>query len=249
MDRARLAPSPRRAASAVAADARLAGLTGRPMCGRYYFFTPADIVAERFGLGSRPPLRPRFNIAPQSEASVILAGEGIRRLVAMRWGLVPSWSKDPASAYKMINARAETAPEKPSFRTPFRRQRLLVPADGFYEWKRKGETKRPFALRLASKEPFAMAGLWDRWKKPDGSELLSFTILTTSANPLVSSVHDRMPVILPREAEAVWLDPTESESALKTLLVPYAGEMEAMPIGNSVNNPRNDGPELLEPVS
>jgi len=180
------------------------------MCGRYYFFTPADIVAGRFGLAASPSLRPRFNIAPQSEAPVILPGEGTRRLVAMRWGLVPSWSKDPASAYRMINARAETAPEKPSFRGPFRRQRLLVPADGFFEWKREGESKRPFALRLVSRVPFAMAGLWDRWKTPDGGELLSFTILTTSANPLVSSVHDRMPVILPKEAEAAWLDPTES---------------------------------------
>ncbi len=219
------------------------------MCGRYYFFTPADIVAGRFGLAASPALRPRFNIAPQSEAPVILVGEGTRRLVAMRWGLVPSWSKDPASAYRMINARAETAPAKPSFRGPFRRQRALVPADGFYEWKREGETKRPFALRLASKEPFAMAGLWDRWKTPDGGELLSFTILTTSANPLVSQVHDRMPVILPREAEGAWLDPTESETALKSLLVPYAGEMEAVPIGKAVNNPRNDGPELLTSVA
>jgi putative SOS response-associated peptidase YedK len=219
------------------------------MCGRYYFFTPADIVAGRFGLAAGGPLRPRFNIAPQSEATVILAAEGARRLASMRWGLVPSWSKDPASAYKMINARAETAPEKPSFRGPFRRQRLLVPADGFYEWKREGETKRPFALRLASREPFAMAGLWDLWKTPEGGDLLSFTILTTSANPFVSSVHDRMPVILPREAEATWLDPNESEGALKALLVPYAGEMEAVPIGRAVNNPRNDGPELLIPVA
>ena len=219
------------------------------MCGRYYFFTPADIVAGRFGLAGGGALLPRFNIAPQSEAPVILAGGEGRRLVAMRWGLVPSWSKDPSSAYRMINARAETAPEKPSFRGPFRRQRALVPADGFYEWKREGETKRPFALRLSSKEPFAMAGLWDRWKTPDGGELLSFTILTTSANPLVSQVHDRMPVILPREAEGAWLDPTQSETALKSLLVPYAGEMEAVPIGKAVNNPRNDGPELLTPVA
>ncbi len=218
------------------------------MCGRYYFFTPADILAGRFGLEGPPVLRPRFNIAPQSEAPVILAGEGTRRLVSMRWGLVPSWSKDPASAYRMINARAETAPDKPSFRGPFRRQRLLVPADGFYEWKREGEAKRPFALRLATKEPFAMAGLWDRAKTPEGSDLLTFTILTTVANAVVSSVHDRMPVILPREAESAWLDPTESDSALRALLVPYAGEMEAVEIGKAVNNPRNDGPELLDPV-
>jgi putative SOS response-associated peptidase YedK len=219
------------------------------MCGRYFFFTPADIVAERFRLAGVPPLRPRYNVAPQTEAFVIVAEGGAHRLAAMRWGLVPSWSKDATSSYRMINARAETAPEKPSFRGPFRRQRALVPADGFYEWKREGAGKRPYALRLSSREPFAMAGLWDRWKTPEGGELLSFTILTTSANPLVSSVHDRMPVILPREAEPTWLDPNESEGALKALLLPYAGEMEALPISTAVNNPRNDGPELLTPVT
>ena len=218
------------------------------MCGRYFFFTPADIVAERFRLAGVPSLRPRYNVVPQSEAVVILAEGGARRLAAMRWGLVPSWSKDATSAYKMINARAETAPEKPSFRGPFRRQRALVPADGFYEWKREGAGKRPYALRLSSREPFAMAGLWDRWKTPEGGELLSFAILTTSANRLVSSVHDRMPVILPREAEVTWLDPNQSEGALRALLVPYSGEMDALPLSTAVNNPRNDGPELLVPA-
>ena len=218
------------------------------MCGRYYFFTPADIVAERFGLAGRPPLRPRYNIAPQQEAPLVVDGAA-RRLAMMKWGLVPSWSKDPAAAYRMINARSETAPEKPSFRGPFRKQRALVPADGFYEWKRVGSGKRPFALRLASREPFAMAGLWDRWRTPDGEELLSFTILTTSANGLVSAVHDRMPVILPRDAEEVWLDSAAAPEALKALLVPYAGAMEAVPLGTAVNNPRNEGPEILSPVA
>ncbi len=218
------------------------------MCGRYYFFTPADIVAERFRVAGFPPFRPRFNIAPQQEAPVVVEGAA-RRLLTMRWGLVPFWSKDPASGYRMINARAETAPERPSFRGPFRRQRALVPADGFYEWRREGKGKRPFALRLSSREPFAMAGLWDRWKTPDGGELLSFTILTTSANEAVSAVHDRMPVILPREAEDAWLDPTASDGALRALLVPYAGGMETVPLSTAVNNPRNDGPELLTPVA
>ncbi len=218
------------------------------MCGRYYFFTPVDIVAARFRVAGFPPLRPRFNIAPQQEAPVVVNGAG-RRLRTMRWGLVPSWSKDAASGYKMINARAETAPEKPSFRGPFRRQRALVPADGFYEWRREGKGKRPFVLRLSSREPFAMAGLWDRWKAPDGGELLSFTILTTSANAVVSAVHDRMPVILPREAEDAWLDPSAADGALRALLVPYPGVMEAVPVSTAVNNPRNDGPELLTPVA
>lgn len=218
------------------------------MCGRYYFFTPADIVAERFRVAGAPPLRPRYNIAPQQEAPVVVDGAA-RRFAMMKWGLVPSWAKDPAAAYKMINARSETAPEKPSFRGPFRKQRALIPADGFYEWKHEGKGKRPFALRLASREPFAMAGLWERWKAPDGNELFSFTILTTSANRLVSSVHDRMPVILPREAEEAWLDPKSAPEALKPLLVPYAGEMEAVPLSTAVNNPRNDGPELLNPVA
>jgi putative SOS response-associated peptidase YedK len=218
------------------------------MCGRYYFFTPADIVAERFRLASRSALGPRYNIAPQQEAPVVVDGPA-RRLAMMKWGLVPSWSKEPAAGYRMINARAETAPEKPSFRGPFRKQRALIPADGFYEWKREGSGKRPFALRLASREPFAMAGLWDRWRTPEGEPLFSFTILTTTANGLVLAVHDRMPVILPRKAEEAWLDPKSPPEALKALLVPYVGEMEALPLSTAVNNPRNDGPELLAPVA
>jgi putative SOS response-associated peptidase YedK len=205
-------------------------------------------VATRFHAGPAPTLRPRYNLAPQQEAPVVVDG-GARRLVVMKWGLVPSWSKDAAAGYRMINARAETAPEKPSFRGPFRKQRGLIPADGFFEWKREGERKRPFALRLASREPFAMAGLWDRWRAADGAELLSFTILTTAANPLVSEVHDRMPVILPREAEEAWLDPKSPPEALKPLLVPYPGAMEAVPVSLAVNNPRNDGPEVLRPAS
>ncbi len=216
------------------------------MCGRYYFFTPADIVSERFRVARSPLLTPRYNIAPQQEAPVIVA-DGERRLAMMTWGLVPSWSKESAGGARMINARAETAPDKPSFRGPFRRQRALVPADGFYEWKREGTRRRPFAIRLASRLPFAMAGLWDRWKSPEGRELLSFTILTTSASGLVSAVHDRMPVILPREAEEAWLDPKSVPEALKALLVPYEGEMEALPISAAVGSPRNDGPELLSP--
>jgi len=218
------------------------------MCGRYYLISPAEIVATRFHAGEPPPLRPRYNLAPQQEAPVVVNG-GARKLVLMRWGLVPSWSKDAAAGYRMINARAETAPEKPSFRGPFRKQRALIPADGFYEWKREGERKRPFALRLASGEPFAMAGLWDRWRAPDGAELLTFTILTTSASPFVAGVHDRMPVILPREAEAAWLDPGSPLEALKALMVPYAGTMEAVPLSTAVNNPRNDGPEILRPAT
>ncbi len=216
------------------------------MCGRYYFFTPADIVAERFHVAGGPSLRPRYNIAPQQEAPVIVA-DGERRLAMMKWGLVPSWSKDGAGGYKMINARAETAPEKPSFRCPFRKQRALIPADGFYEWKREGTRRRPFAIRLASRLPFAMAGLWDRWKGPEGGELLTFTILTTPANRPLSALHDRMPVILPREAEETWLDPKSTTEALKALLVPYAGEMEAWPLSTAVNDPRSEGPELLNP--
>jgi len=218
------------------------------MCGRYYLISPAEIVATRFHAGEPPPLRPRYNLAPQQEAPVVVNG-GARKLVLMRWGLGPSLSKDAAAGYRMINARAETAPEKPSFRGPFRKQRALIPADGFYEWKRAGAGKTPFALHLASREPFAMAGLWDRWRTPDGTELLSFTILTTSASPFVAGVHDRMPVILPREAEAAWLDPGSPLEALKALMVPYAGTMEAVPLSTAVNNPRNDGPEILRPAT
>jgi len=218
------------------------------MCGRYYLISPAELVATRFHAGEPPPFRPRYNLAPQQDAPVVVDG-GAPKLVMMRWGLVPSWSKDAAAAYRMINARSETAAEKPSFRGPFRKRRALVPADGFYEWRREGSGKTPFALRLASGEPFAMAGLWDRWRAPDGAELVTFTILTTSANALVASVHDRMPVILPREVEEAWLDPKAPPEALRALLVPFAGRMEAVPLSTAVNNPRNDGPEILRPAT
>jgi putative SOS response-associated peptidase YedK len=218
------------------------------MCGRYYLISPAELVATRFHAGEPPPFRPRYNLAPQQEAPVVVNG-GARRLVMMRWGLVPSWSKDAAAGHRMINARSETAPEKPSFRTPFRKQRALIPADGFYEWKREGSGKTPFALRLASGEPFAMAGLWDRWRAPDGVELLSFTILTTSANALVAGVHERMPVILSRDAEDSWLEPEAPPDALRALMAPYTGTMQAVPLGTAVNNPRNDGPEILRPAT
>jgi len=218
------------------------------MCGRYYLISPAELVATRFHAGEPPPFRPRYNLAPQQDAPVIV-NSGARRLVMMRWGLVPSWSRDATAGYKMINARAETAPEKPSFRGPFRKQRALIPADGFYEWKRERGGKTPFALRLATGEPFAMAGLWDRWRSPDGAEILSFTILTTSANALVADIHDRMPVILSREGEEVWLDPTAPSDGLKALMAPYPGTMEAVSLSTAVNNPRNDGPEILRPAT
>ena len=169
----------------------------------------------------------------------------------MRWGLVPSWAKDPKIGNRMINARSETVTEKPSFRTSFKRRRCLIPADGFYEWKREGKAKKPMLITANPGGLFAFAGLWETWKQPDGSWLLTCAIITTSANEFMKSIHDRMPVILPREAEASWLDPEEQDTAmLSELLLPYDSDrMEGYEVSTLVNSPRNNFPEVIEPVA
>ncbi len=219
------------------------------MCGRFLLTAAAERVAEHFGLDDAPPLSPRFNVAPgQTIALVRLTEAGGRELAVVLWGLVPSWSRDAASGHRPINARAETAAEKPTFRTPFRRRRCLVPADGFYEWKPDGKRKRPHAFRLPGGAPFAMAGLWDRWLGPDGSVLDSSALLTTEANDLVRPVHDRMPVILAPEHYAAWLDPRLAPADLQPLLRPFpAGQMTVCPLTTWVSDPRHEGPRCLEP--
>jgi putative SOS response-associated peptidase YedK len=174
-----------------------------------------------------------------------------RELKMMRWGLVPFWAKEISIGYKMINAKAETVHEKPSYRKPFKERRCLVLADGFYEWKRPDKkTKIPFLFVLKTRGPFAFAGLWDLWKNPNGEELLTFTIITTSANELMAPIHDRMPVILPQKVESRWLDPEFKDTdKLKTLLQPYPSDkMEAYEVSSIVNSPKNDTPSCIEPI-
>ena len=222
------------------------------MCGRFTLTVNPEEIQEIFlDLQGAENIRPRYNIAPSQPVAVI-ANNAPNRLDYFVWGLIPSWAKDPSMGSRMINARSETLAEKPSFRTAFRRRRCLIPADGFYEWKQEAGQKRktPMYIRLASGKPFAFAGLWDNWQSPDGSNILSCTIITTQPNELMQSIHNRMPVILPPSAYAQWLQPGEADTAaLLPLLAPYpAGEMLAYPVSTLVNSPANELADCIKPV-
>jgi putative SOS response-associated peptidase YedK len=202
-------------------------------------------------------MAPRYNIAPSQPVAVV-PNDGKNTLDFYVWGLVPFWAKDPQIGNRMINARAETLAEKPSFKTAFRRRRCLVLADGFYEWQRKPiasssrstGAKTPMYIKMTSGEPFAFAGLWETWNAPDGSRLISCNIITTEPNELVSQIHNRMPVILPTDAYQTWLDPHErAPSELSPLLKPYpADQMVSYPVSKQVNNPTNDLPTCIQEV-
>jgi putative SOS response-associated peptidase YedK len=221
------------------------------MCGRFTLTTDPGIIARRFGA---PPAEgggttPRYNVAP-TQTVVTVTDDGQRHLAAMRWGLVPRWAKDPAIGSKMINARAETLAEKPAFRQVLQKRRCLIPADGFYEWPNRGKSKQPLRVTLTTGEPFAFAGLWDTWHAPDGQDLRTCTIVTTTPNALMAPFHHRMPVILTPEAEQVWLDPTiDNPEQLVPLLVPYPAEaMHVYPVSTLVNRVANDSPQLVLPL-
>jgi putative SOS response-associated peptidase YedK len=219
------------------------------MCGRFTLKTPASDVARLLGLLSPVRLEARYNIAPTQQVPAVRAlPDGTRQLTLLAWGLVPSWAENPSAAARLVNARAETVATKPAFRESFRRRRCLIPADGFYEWQRRGRSKIPFHIRLADGRPFAMAGLWDRWHK-GGLTIESCTIITTEANELVRPLHDRMPVILPPEAYDDWLDPNvEGRQLLESWLRPYPAEqMAAAAVESRVNTASFDGPECLTP--
>ena len=205
-------------------------------------------------VGPVPNAPPRYNAAPTDNLAVVRFNPQTRTraLDLLRWGLVPLWAKDPSFGPKCINARAETVATNNIFRDAFERRRCLVPADAFYEWRKIGpKTKAPYAVVPTAGGVFAFAGLWERWKNPaDGSILRSFTIVTGEANPLCAPIHDRMPVILPKEAWPVWLGETEASAAeLLALLLPYPAElMRVYPVGRAVGNVKNDDPTLLDPV-
>ena len=221
------------------------------MCGRYSLTTAPEALRRLFDFDVTPNLEPRYNIAPTQSAPVVRpAADGTGRELAMlRWGLIPSWAKDASIGNKMINARAETVAEKPSFRSAFRHRRCLVPADGFYEWRREGEIRQPFRIGMKGGAPFAFAGLWEHWQSPDGSELETAAILTTNANLALKSIHDRMPVILPPEAYEPWLAPGADHREVANLLCPFPPELIlAHPVSTYVNSPRNTGPQCLEAV-
>lgn len=220
------------------------------MCGRYTLKTPADVLAERFEIEESPSsLIPSYNIAPTQEVAAVVEEDDKRKLEMCHWGLIPSWAKDPAIGNKMINARAETVHEKPSFRSAFKKRRCLILADGFYEWQKTDSGKQPFYIHMKDGSPFAFAGLWETWK--NGEEIRSCAIITTEANDLMDEIHHRMPVILPPENYDLWLDPDFDErEPLTSLLRPYPdGAMEAYPVSRKVNRPANDEPGCIEPAA
>jgi len=218
------------------------------MCGRYELHTHPAAIALAFGLAETPALRPRYNIAPTQDVPIVrqnAAGE--RECVDVRWGLVPRWAKDPSIGTRMINARAETIAEKPSFKNAFRRHRCLIPADGFYEWQATPGGKQPMHIARRDGAPFGFAGLYERWLAADGAVLDTCTILTTTANDLLRPMHDRMPVIIAPESYERWLDVAHADVA--DLLAPYpSAALVFHPVSTRVNAVRNDDAGLIAPV-
>ena len=222
------------------------------MCGRFTLTVDPSQLEDMFPWAIiAPDLAPRYNISP-SQPIAVIPNSSDHRMELFRWGLIPSWAKDPAIGNRMINARAETITEKPSFKTALRKRRCLILADGFFEWKTSpdGKSKIPYYIRFTSGQVFAFAGLWDSWSSPDGPIIKSCTIITTLPNTLVSAIHNRMPVILPQEYQRQWVEPGEINTAVvKELLAPCpADQMEAYPVSRSVNDPKNDIPSLVERV-
>src|SRR5215471_14042621 len=218
------------------------------MCGRYRLSRRKQIIEEQFDTADwQDDWSPRFNIAPTQSVPVIRQDpkKPVRHISTMRWGLVPHWAKDISGAAKTINARSETAAERPAFRDPLKFRRCLIPADGFYEWKRTGSSRQPFCFEVNAGEMFAFAGLWDGWKDAEGQWLRTFTILTTTPNAVASAIHDRMPVILARESYDLWLDPgMQNVEAISELLKPYDSRlMKSYPVSTRINHVANDDEE------
>jgi putative SOS response-associated peptidase YedK len=222
------------------------------MCGRFgATFTFREIIVRWNLQRDIPMYAPRFNIAPSQQVPVIVSTDSAPDAKGMQWGLVPWWAKDPAIGNRMINARAETLTEKGAFKNLVDKRRCLVPVDGFYEWRQEGKRKVPMWFYLRGTEPFAFAGLWDLWRKPDGSNLETFTIVTTEPNELMRPVHNRMPVILRREDEEQWLDVSRAQfDKARSVLKPYPAQlMDAHNVSTIVNKPENDTPECIERLS
>ena len=220
------------------------------MCGRYTLTADAESIQLAFSLDSVEGWeQPRYNIAPTQQVAVI-SNRDPHALSLMKWGLVPSWAKDPKIGNRMINARSETAFEKPSFRTAFKRKRCLIPADGYYEWARRGKKKTPNYIRHAQRELFAFAGLWESWKQPDGQWLNTCTILTTEANERIRDIHHRMTVILEPQDYALWLlpRPLERDEWLPLMAGPTPDQLDYYEVSTEVNRPINDNPRLIMPL-
>ncbi len=215
------------------------------MCGRFAFYSPTEATAALFGVSAVPDIKPRYNVAPtQDIAAVRIGAEDSRELALLRWGLVPFWAKDPSIGNRMINARAETVAEKPSFRAAYRHRRCLILADGFYEWRKEADGKTPYFISLASGEPFAFAGLWEDWHSKDTGEALQTTaIITTAANEFMSQLHHRMPVALQLDTADRWLD---GDDQVLSEVSESGPAFRAWPVDRRVNNARNEGEGLVK---
>lgn len=218
------------------------------MCGRFALFASPELVAEYFALAEPPALAPHYNLTPgQDIAAVRVDRDGVLRLHALRWGLVPFWAKDATLGRRLINARLDSLAGKPAFREAFTRRRCLIPASGFYEWGVDAAGKKqPFFIRPRGEPLLAIAGLWERWRAPSGEPLETCVIVTTEANALLAPIHDRMPVLLARAAQDVWLD-ARSDVATITELAARGPELETWPVGTAVNDPRNDDERVIAP--
>jgi len=221
------------------------------MCGRFVMISDLSALEEAFDIQAvSADVKPSYNIAPGSEV-VALVHDRVNRLVSFRWGLIPAWAKNPTIEKGIINARAETVAEKPSFRDSFKKRRCLVLANGYYEWKKVGKNKLPHYVYPVSERPFGFAGLYDTWRSKDGGTLSTCTIITTEPNELLRPLHDRMPVIVPKDRESLWLDDSVAgeKSLLSMLRASVSEVLEIREVSTLVNSPLNDVPECIQPLS
>ncbi|MHC1699319.1 MAG: SOS response-associated peptidase [Geobacteraceae bacterium] len=220
------------------------------MCGRFTFAISPELLTEIFGITILADLPRRYNIAPTQQVLAVRTTDQGRQASFMRWGLIPSWAKDPAIGRRMINARCESVHEKPAFRHAIRYRRCIIPAGGFYEWQEEGGKKHPLYVRLKDDALMAFAGIWEHWKDPEGQIIETCAILTTTSNELIQPLHDRMPVILRPEAYDLWLDPaTTNPEKLQPLYQPFPTDlMEMYPVSTLVNSPRNDFLDCVKPI-
>lgn len=224
------------------------------MCGRFTLFAEYDEIIDRFDIEAAiqsEHYSPNYNVAPSHSVLSVINDGTKNRLGYLKWGLIPPWSKDEKIGYKMINARAETLVEKPSYRNAYKKRRCLIIADSFYEWKRHSDkTKTPMRIKLKSSKLFGMAGLWESWKSPTGNTIYTCSVITTTPNELVKDIHDRMPVILKPEEEKIWLNPLmDDTNYLNDLLKPYPQElMDAYEVSSLVNSPKNNSPNLIQTI-
>ena len=217
------------------------------MCGRFTIFIPLDQLVKLFNIFDPPPLMPSYNVCPGQQIPAVRCMADINKLDYLHWGLIPSWAKDKSISHKLINARAETVMEKPSFRYAFHSHRCLIPANGFYEWLQLNGNKTPHYIRLKDDNPMMFAGLWEHWKSPEGEAVESCSIITTASNTLLQSLHDRMPAILSQGEYAQWLSAETKPQDLVQMLRPFPSDlMEYYPVNSLVNSPRNNSPDLIK---